>query len=364
MSTLPAKPPCIVCKTPSVTRCSRCRVVHYCSETCQRKDWPSHKIACTPASKTSGSGGGNGSSNTTTASTSTMPSSLPNPDKVLHVQPLSTGTTSTTTTSTTTGDSKSSRYQKRAPQASCTKLKFEYQPSMDQVDENLVIFFHGLGDKIKPGFVKLAQSLQLPQSATCCVQAPTPVPYLEEEGWQWFPSFNVLTGELLGPDSPERMVQVEQLVRPELVKFIRHCVEYCHFDPQRIILFGFSQGGEIALDLAAFGGYNLNGVISVAGYLMEEARNKEAATKLTTRVLIMQGDKDDSQTIKEAQDRFKYVQRVFGKSLVEQKIVEGMGHGMPNSEAGWRPLMEFFAHQLHSRQTALEDMADVYEVKS
>ncbi|KAG0367751.1 hypothetical protein BGZ54_003336 [Gamsiella multidivaricata] len=254
--------------------------------------------------------------------------------------------------------------RKTSPQASSTTLKFEYQPSPDGVDENLVLFFHGLGDKIKPNFVKLAQNMQLPQTATCCVQAPTPVPYLEQEGWQWYPSFNNLNGELLGPDSPERMLQVKQLVRPELIKLIRHCIDHCGFESRKISLFGFSQGGEIALDLAAFGGLNLRAVISVAGYLMEEAQNDEPAVKPSnTQVLVMQGDKDDLRTIQEAKARFKYLQKTFGKANVEQQIVEGMGHGMPASESGWRPLMEFFARVLDHRSTTMEGMSNVYEIK-
>lgn len=166
------KPPCNECGTPSTTRCSRCKVVHYCSEACQRKGWPTHKIACTPSAAPSAA------KSTSTSDNSSSSSSK----KPATPTPLDT-------------PSGPPPVRKVPPEARCTNLKFEYQPSADGVDENLVLFFHGLGDKIKPAFVQLAQSLQLPQTATCCVQAPTPIPYLEQEGWQWFPSFNNLTGE-------------------------------------------------------------------------------------------------------------------------------------------------------------------------
>ncbi|KAG0214934.1 hypothetical protein BGX28_001140 [Mortierella sp. GBA30] len=340
MATSVSKPPCIVCKTPAITRCSRCKVVHYCSAVCQRKDWPTHKIACTPSTSTS-------TMTPPTSSTGKQPV-LPDPSKPLNVQPVD-----------TKKSSGPPPLRKPVPQVSSTSLKFKYQPSEDGVDENLVIFFHGLGDKIEPNFVKLAQSLQLPQTATCCIQAPTPVPYLEEEGWQWFPSFNNMTGELLGPGSPERMLQVKQLIRPALVKFLKHCIDYCGFTSQKIVLFGFSQGAEIALDLAAFGGLDLRAVMSIAGYFMDESQNDEPATKLNTRVMIVQGDKDDLRSVKDAKDKFKYVQRVFGKANTAHKIVEGMGHGMPCNEPGWRPLMEFFATNLHHRSTGLESMTDL-----
>ncbi|KAF9216555.1 hypothetical protein BGZ59_009153 [Podila verticillata] len=352
------KPPCVVCKTPSITRCSRCKINHYCSEQCQRKDWPSHKLACTPAkasptakantptSSTSSASASTKKTTTAPTATTTKTPELPDPSQPLSLKQVD-----------------MSKYKKPEPSRTCTDLKFQYQQSADGVDENLVIYFHGLGDKIEPSFTRLAASMQLPMTATCCVQAPTPVPYLEEEGWTWYPSFNNLTGELLGPDSPERMLQMKQKVRPNLVSLVKHFVEKCGFESNKIFLFGFSQGGEVALDLAAFGGIPLGGVISIGGYLMEEVQNDPPALKkMPTQVLVLQGDKDDSRPVKVAKDKFKYIQRVFGANNCAQKIVDGMGHGMPTNEAGWQPLMMFFANNLTSASPALAGQADVYEV--
>lgn len=39
--------PCNECKKPSCSKvCSRCTAVFYCSQACQKKDWPSHKRVC------------------------------------------------------------------------------------------------------------------------------------------------------------------------------------------------------------------------------------------------------------------------------------------------------------------------------
>lgn len=148
---------------------------------------------------------------------------------------------------------------------------------------------------------------------------------------------------VLGPEAPERILQVKNLVRPELVKLLKHCVDHCGFNHRQIVLFGFSQGAEIALDLAAFGGMNLRAVISIAGYMMEESANEAAAVSpLTTKIMVVQGDKDSTRTVKEAKERIKPVQRIFGKGNVEQRIVAGMGHGMPRDEVSkdekWRVL--------------------------
>ncbi|KAF9583138.1 hypothetical protein BGW38_010185, partial [Lunasporangiospora selenospora] len=316
MVTIGEMTPCVVCQTHSTTRCSRCKVAYYCSAKCQKEDWRTHKVACTPTGQPEATT--SSSSSTTTPSVPKLPK-LPDPTQPVNLHP--------------TTPSKPTDYRKPAPKASCTDLKFHFENSSDGVDENLVIFFHGLGDKIEPSFVELARSIRLPQTATCCIQAPTPVPYIEEEGWQWYPSFNLLNGELLGPECPERMLQVKQVVRPNLIKFIQHCIDYCGFSSRNIILFGFSQGGQIALDLAAFGGFNLRAVLSIAGYCMEEVQNDAAATKpLNTEVLVVQGTADDVISVKDAKDKIKYLQRVFGRSNVQHRIVEGGSLGIPDSE--------------------------------
>ena len=37
---------CEVCSTAATNRCSKCRVVFYCSAECQKKDWKKHKNSC------------------------------------------------------------------------------------------------------------------------------------------------------------------------------------------------------------------------------------------------------------------------------------------------------------------------------
>jgi hypothetical protein len=49
------------------------------------------------------------------------------------------------------------------------------------------------GDTEEP-YKKLGINLKLPQTATLAVQAPEPVPYMDD-GYQWFPSFDLLTGD-------------------------------------------------------------------------------------------------------------------------------------------------------------------------
>ncbi|CBJ31961.1 MYND finger protein, putative [Ectocarpus siliculosus] len=44
---LPADPPCPVCQKPNAQkRCTRCKIVRYCSRECQKQHWPTHKLEC------------------------------------------------------------------------------------------------------------------------------------------------------------------------------------------------------------------------------------------------------------------------------------------------------------------------------
>ncbi|CAM9675488.1 unnamed protein product [Ectocarpus sp. 12 AP-2014] len=44
---LPADPPCPVCLEPNAQkRCSRCKIVKYCSRECQKQHWLTHKLEC------------------------------------------------------------------------------------------------------------------------------------------------------------------------------------------------------------------------------------------------------------------------------------------------------------------------------
>ncbi|KAG0238783.1 hypothetical protein BGW42_002649, partial [Actinomortierella wolfii] len=303
------KTACVTCNKPASLRCSRCKINHYCSAACQKADWPLHRHACSPVKANVPP-----SPPTTSASSGTTSARLPNMPDSINLNDAKSESHET--------PSKLPPLRKKAPLPQSTSLLFHYEPSVDGVDENLVIFFHGLGDKIAPNFISLAKNLKLPQSATCCIQAPTPVPYLEEESWQWYPSFDLLTGE------------------------------------NRIVLFGFSQGGSVALDLATFGNLNLKAVISIAGYFMEESQGIPATTSpLTTRILVLQGDKDVTVPSKVAKDKFKYIERVFSKANATHCIIEGMGSTMPDSEAAWRLIMKFFAEVLEYRNVALEMLA-------
>ncbi|RUP47208.1 hypothetical protein BC936DRAFT_146005 [Jimgerdemannia flammicorona] len=289
----------------------------------------------------------------------------------------------------------------KSPIPSATPLKFQYTPSKDGVDLNLLILFHGLGkpksrmratrvqatdaapfstgDTEKP-FAQLGERLQLPQTATLAVRAPALIPYFDD-GFEWFPSFDLSTGDNLDstnnilnpsssnpdlPDAHPTRLSGLHATRALLTAFLTtHLIPHCGFDPSNIFLFGFAQGATVALDLALFGVVrNLGGVVGVAGYLLGAQATGERVPerRFEGPVLILQGEREFSgRAVPEK--KFEQLKKFCDPSAkVAQVFVPGKGGEMPNSEREWRAVHTFFAAHLARRILQLEGMSDVYEV--
>lgn len=67
------------------------------------------------------------------------------------------------------------------------KAPWEYVPSPDGVDENLLLLLHGLGDR-PSAFAQLARSMALPQTAALALGGPQEVPF-SEGGRSWYTVF-------------------------------------------------------------------------------------------------------------------------------------------------------------------------------
>lgn len=91
---------------------------------------------------------------------------------------------------------KSDSVQKAPPSIEISPLSYKYVRSPSNVDSNLLVLLHGLGDTHLP-FLKLGESLQktLPQTAVLALRAGTPIPLLMgigQEAWCWWETFDML----------------------------------------------------------------------------------------------------------------------------------------------------------------------------
>lgn len=68
------------------------------------------------------------------------------------------------------------------------------------------------------------------------------IPYLYEQAYQWYESFDLL-GEILDRPNPTPALEL-------LSSVFKHLTDDCQWPPDRVHLFGFAQGGSVATEFA------------------------------------------------------------------------------------------------------------------
>ncbi|KAI6041531.1 hypothetical protein EDC04DRAFT_1261814 [Pisolithus marmoratus] len=152
----------------------------------------------------------------------------------------------------------SSPRRKPLPNSAKIPVPYSYTASDDGTDENLLILLHGLGDT-HILFTKLGRSLNLPQTAILALRAPEQIPFLYEQAYQWYTSFDPL-GDLIECPNPTPALDLLRTV-------LAHLIDDCNWPPPRVHLFGFAQGGSVAVETTVSWWKNDSGRGSVARQL-------------------------------------------------------------------------------------------------
>ncbi|TCD71016.1 hypothetical protein EIP91_000514 [Steccherinum ochraceum] len=261
----------------------------------------------------------------------------------------------------------SSPRTKQPPNAKAIPVPFEYTASDDGTDENLLVLLHGLGDTHIP-FAKLGKQLKLPQTATLALRAPEQIPYLYEQAYQWYESFDLL-GEMLERPNPTSALDL-------LTKVLAHLTETCHWPPDRIHFFGFAQGGSVACEVAVKWWRAQLEKQQKSRIQSEEASNQDVVTPkaigsivtiagpllsyptlqtLCPTPLLVLHRPSPAQTSLPASALTAY-KKAFS-NVSEVKLPKG--EGMPRSREEWEPIMRFWSEKLSRRQ-----VEGLYEVMS
>lgn len=189
------------------------------------------------------------------------------------------------------------------------------------------------------------------------------VPFLYEQAFQWYTSFDPL-GDLIDRPNPTPALKL-------LSKLLDHLTGHCSWPPNRIHLFGFAQGGSVAAefgikwwksettklaqsnsesDTAQFP-RPLGSIVSVAGPLLSFPTLSKICD---TPVLVFHRPPPSACALpSEAITAFK---KGF-ESVVEVRM--GGADGMPQGMDEWEPIMRFWSERLGKRQ-----IDGLYEVLS
>ncbi|KAK2460793.1 hypothetical protein APHAL10511_007263 [Amanita phalloides] len=252
---------------------------------------------------------------------------------------------------------------KPAPETSAIPVPFTYIPSDDGTDENILIILHGLGDTHVP-FAKMGRQLKLPQTAILSLRAPEQIPYLEEDAFQWYTSFDHL-GELIQYPNPTPAVN-------RLSKVVDYLVKDCTWPAHRMHLFGFAQGGSV---VAEFGvkswndqlqeqrtpselpatplpSTSLGSIVSVSGPLLSWPALKILSP--TPVLLVHRPPPSEAALPKDAPVAYKRAFQTFLEEKLTSKHV-----GMPASREEWEPIMRFWSEKFSRRK-----VSGLYEVMS
>ncbi len=218
---------------------------------------------------------------------------------------------------------------------------------------NAVIFLHGLGDNSN-NFSNFAKALNLPQAVTITFQAPFPLPFPIGPGYQWSddPQFDTSAGTL---DSDSPLVKATNIIVDAIVNVL---MKKCHFSPGAIHLFGFGQGGSLALSIPLHESMTklpaLGGVISIGGPLPLSA-DHAINTKSRTPICLLGGRK--GAFMKDSQSPIKRLKTLY--EIVEFHEWKKVADSMPKNREEALPMMQFFGRRLRDRRGIPDDFVEI-----
>ena len=167
-----------------------------------------------------------------------------------------------------------------------TELNCKRRASASGNDSSLVLFLHGYGAD-GADLLGIGEHVApvLPDTVFVAVDAPTPS-VVNPMGFQWFP--------IPWLDGSTEAAMVEELVRSAklLDAFIDRLLADEGLDPDRLVLFGFSQGTMMGLHVAPRRAVPVAGIVGFSGRLMFPGCIADEA-KSRPPVLLVHGDADE-----------------------------------------------------------------------
>lgn len=244
------------------------------------------------------------------------------------------------------------------------------------LERNLLIFLHGFGGR-KDSFAALAETLKLPKTAVLIFNAPNELPgeLLDDPpGFSWFTMLDHDTLDFIQPH-PQEMRRVSSLGRSvELLSdVLRTLVSSLAWAASEIFLFGYGQGGSVALDMLINPGPSaslgcLGGVVGVATEILPERLCQNRQTRVAfpaaadaPGILLLHGAQDELTSTDAAEASAEFLRGLVGDENVQLHVFRNRGGEMLRGGSAEETLclMEFLSDRLHGvgRRGSEEAMA-------
>ncbi|KAK5627216.1 hypothetical protein RRF57_002931 [Xylaria bambusicola] len=239
-------------------------------------------------------------------------------------------------------------------------------PEIPETTTSILVLFHGLGDS-EASFAKFAKNINLPGVLAISVRGISPLPPAllglpgSDAGqptnhFHWGDDLT-LSSDTADLDPDPGFSKAEELVLGKLIQGT--LVTTCGWEINDILLFGFGQGGSLALGLSSKlrdagrvvdvtegdrePGLAFKGVVSIGGHLPSSMiPSSRARSKARTPVLVCHGRNSELLD----SDAVELLKREF----VDVREVKWMkaDDGMPGNRHEMLPIMQFFAERLRS----------------
>ncbi|KAI1422998.1 alpha/beta-hydrolase [Xylaria sp. FL1777] len=239
-------------------------------------------------------------------------------------------------------------------------------PEVPETTTSILIVFHGLGDS-EASFAAFAKNINLPGVLAISVRGISPLPPAllglpsadaasPTNHFHWGDDLTLSssTGDL---DSDPGFQKAEQLVLEKLIR--ETIVGTCGWETNDILLFGFGQGGSLALGLASrlrssekirditggerASGLAFKGTVSIGGQLPSSMiPTLSVRSKARTPVLVCHGRNSESLD----SDAIELLKNEF-VDVREAKWMKA-DDGMPQNREEMLPIMQFFAERLRA----------------
>ncbi len=165
--------------------------------------------------------------------------------------------------------------------------------SVPQKSQYLMIVMHGRGDNLD-SFVSIKDELKIPEMNYLLLNAPRAY----DEGFTWY---------AFEPNQKRGILNS----RKKLIKLFEE-LSILGWTPDRIFLYGFSQGALMSCDLAMFAPHAFAGIVAISGYIyfFEDWKKDLKASAFRTPWLVTHGFRDDLLPIQDTRDQVRKLQAV------------------------------------------------------